>query len=278
MGEYALKSEVAGKGVAGAGLGTGIAGLTLGVFNWMLEMWRGGRRDNVHAYCQNQGLDMNAIMPLIMMAMNTGKTPANLDMYESKESANLREQLSLSQAKQYTDQAGMQTFQYFDTKLDARDQVQVGVLIEAAKNGEKIAYMQKDIDRLQEASFIHGQEICNIKAGQASMAERVTALAHNTSMQFDAQSKEFWGAIKLEGERRQSGINLEAERRECADNSILSYANATFVQNKKVIPAEDICPSVVTSRDVNNYYASGHVAATPQATSGTCCNYPTSSS
>lgn len=39
MGEF---HEYASKGVAGAGLGTGIAGLALGVLNGGLNMFRGG--------------------------------------------------------------------------------------------------------------------------------------------------------------------------------------------------------------------------------------------
>jgi hypothetical protein len=57
--------------------------------------------------------------------------------------------------------------------------------------------------------------------------------------------KEFTLEMKADLKQQfKEALALEAERRECGDKELFGYVNCNFAKNKKVIPAEDICPEV----------------------------------
>lgn len=166
-------AEFGSKGVAGAGLGLGIAGTALGILNGGLGNILGG-----------------VLTPNPNAAYVAGTMPHNggccsedrlVNRYEAAQQAELeklRNENSLLKADTYTDQKILATYQYIDGQL-------------------------KDIRDTLCAQAVHNQR-----------TEDSFALASRDLM-----------AVKAE---LQGQIALEAERRCCADNSIVNYVNATF--------------------------------------------------
>lgn len=260
--EYALKSEAASKGVAGAGLGTGIAGLSLGVLNTICSLWSQNHHPQAREVARENGLDFMAILPLIMSHCNGSRNvaPEFQAIYESKESAMLRQENATLRASQETDQKLVDVYSVLRGELKERDAVTTGTLIEAARNEERIKCLSGKVDKLEVASAIHTQELSNISRNEAVTHERLTALAHNTKQSFEAQAKEFWCAI-----------NSERDQRISADKAIYGWTEANFVRNKKVVPIENLSEKVVAATDVMSYFAAGNDDPTPVATSGQCC-------
>lgn len=163
-----FEKEYASKGVAGAGLGTGIAGLSLGVLNAMggLGAWALGNRGANYGGCN--------VIP--MCSENTPVSRFNLQ--QSERIAQLESDKALRDANTYNDQKMLEMYKYFDGKLGAIE----GRLCEQAVHNQRT-----------EDSF---------------------ALAHQDI-----------AAVKADLTRE---IQIEAERRCCGDNSIVTYANATF--------------------------------------------------
>ena len=157
----------ASKGVAGAALGTGVAGLSLGVLNALgnggiplLGGWNTGCNPAFSGNC-------------------TENTPVN--RYEANLQATIAardSQIALRDANTYNDQKLLEVYKYFDGQLrDVRDTL----CAQAVTN-------QKTIDSFALAS-------ADLAAVKSDLCNR---------------------------------IQLEAERRCCADNAIVTYANATF--------------------------------------------------
>lgn len=153
--------EYASKGVAGAGLGTGIAGLSLGVLNAMGGLGNlafGGR--NGTGCCSE----------------NTPVTRYELD--REQQIAAKDAEIALLKANTYGDQKMLEMYQYIDGQL-------------------------KDIRNTLCSQAVHNQR-----------TEDSFVLARQDI-----------AAVRSE---LGSQIAMEAERRCCADNSIVTYANATF--------------------------------------------------
>lgn len=164
-------AEFASKGVAGSGLGLGIAGTALGVLNGGLGNLLGGL---------GNGMGWNNCNP---MTVNTGCCSENnlINRYElAQESkiADLQSQIALRDANTYGDQKLLEVYKYFDGQLrDIRDTI----CAQAVHN-----------QRTEDSFALARQDLCAVK-------NELT-----------------------------SAIAMEAERRCCADNSIVNYANATF--------------------------------------------------
>ena len=175
-------AEFASKGVAGAGLGLGIAGTALGMLN-------GGLGNVLSGILQPRNDNTGMVEAAIAAAMltNPAKNAAccsedhNVNRYEAGQQARIAEletEVKLRDANTYTDQKSLALYQYVDGQL-------------------------RDIRETLCAQSVHNQR-----------TEDSFALASRDLM-----------AVKAE---LQSQIALEAERRCCADNSIVSYVNATF--------------------------------------------------
>ena len=162
-------AEFASKGVAGTGLGLGIAGTALGVL--------GGGLGNILG-----GIGGGWGNPAMGAACGAACSENMLvNRYEAGQQARISEletEVKLRDANTYTDQKILATYQYIDGQLrDVRD-----ALCHQAVHNQKT-----------EDSFVLArQDIAGVKKD------------------LEAQ------------------IKLEAERRCCADNSIVNYANATF--------------------------------------------------
>lgn len=156
-----VEKDFASKGVAGAGLGLGIAGTALGILNGGIPGLIGGWNMNG---CGN-GCSEN-------MPVN------RYELGQNQKIAQLEASLALRDANTYGDQKLLEVYKYFDGQLkDIRDTL----CAQAVTN-------QRTADSFALASA----DLAAVRAN-------------------------------LEGQ-----IQLEAERRCCGDNSIVTYANATF--------------------------------------------------
>ena len=161
-----VDKDYASKGVAGAGLGLGIAGTALGLLNGnglggILGGWNGCNGNNWGAGVCHENMPIN-------------RYEAGLQATISAKDS----QIALRDANTYNDQKLLEVYKYFDGQLrDVRD-------------------------------TLCAQAVTNQKTAD-SFALAAADLA----------------ATKRELHDR---IQLEAERRCCADNAIVNYANATF--------------------------------------------------
>lgn len=162
-------AEFASKGVAGTALGTGIAGLSLGVLNSLGGL--GGM------------LLGNRVIPFAAgMAAEAGcsenHTVNRYELSMVQENAKLRSDIALRDANTYQDQKMLEMYKYIDGQL-------------------------KDIRGALCAQSVHNQK---------------------TEDSFTVAMKDL-AAVKAELLKE---IQIEAERRCCGDNSIVTYVNATF--------------------------------------------------
>ena len=162
-----VERDYASKGVAGAGLGTGIAGLSLGVLN---ALGNGGILGGLLGGCNGNGWGAGVCHENMPINRYEAGLQAEIAAKDS--------QIALRDANTYNDQKLLEVYKYFDGQLrDVRD-------------------------------TLCAQAVTNQKTAD-SFALAAADLA----------------ATKRELHDR---IALEAERRCCADNAIVNYANATF--------------------------------------------------
>lgn len=159
-----VEKEYASKGVAGAGLGTGIAGLALGVLNAMggigaLALGNRGTMPGPGGCSEN--------MPV-----------SRYDLEREQQIAAKDAEIALLKANTYNDQKSLELYAYIDGQL-------------------------KDIRKSLCDQAVHNQRTEDSFALVRQDVECVRA----------ELSKD---------------IKIEAERRCCGDNSIVTYANATF--------------------------------------------------
>lgn len=159
-----VEKEYASKGVAGAGLGTGIAGLALGVLNTMggigaLALGNRGTMPGPGGCSEN--------------------TPVSrYDLENQQQLAAKDSEIALLKANTYNDQKDLQLYAYIDAQL-------------------------KEIRKTLCDQAVHNQR---------------------TEDSFTLARQDI-AAVKSDLTRE---IQIEAERRCCGDNSIVTYANATF--------------------------------------------------
>ena len=153
-------AEFASKGVAGAGLGTGIAGLSLGVLNSLGGLGGALLGTRAAAECSED------------------HTINRYELSMAQENAKLRSDIALRDANTYQDQKMLEMYKYIDGKLG---EVQ-GALASQAVNNQAT---KDSFQLLQER-----MECCKNELGGAIARER--------------------------------------DERKCADNTIVTYVNATF--------------------------------------------------
>ena len=159
-----VEKEYASKGVAGAGLGTGIAGLALGVLNAMggigaLALGNRGTMPGPGGCSEN--------MPV-----------SRYDLEREQQLAAKDSEIALLKANTYNDQKSLEMYAYIDGQL-------------------------KDIRKTLCDQAVHNQRT---EDSFALVRQDVECVRSELS----------------------KDIKIEAERRCCADNSIVTYANATF--------------------------------------------------
>lgn len=154
------KDNYASKGVAGAGLGLGIAGTALGLLGGNLNGILGGWNNCGAGVCHEN-------MPV-----------TRYELGQESKIAELQSQIALRDANTYNDQKSLELYRYFDGELR---NIRATLCEQAVTN-------QRTADSFALASA----DLAAVKAN-------------------------------LEGK-----IAMEAERRCCGDNAIVTYANATF--------------------------------------------------
>lgn len=174
-----MEKEYASKGVAGAGLGTGIAGLSLGVLNAM------GGLGALAMGNRNQTVPVVPATPYGLGGWNGygGCCSDNMpvtryDMDKEHDIAAKDAEISLLKANIYNDQKALELYAYVDGQL-------------------------KDIR----------QSLCNQAVHNQRTEDSFALVRQDVESVRSELSKD---------------IKIEAERRCCGDNSIVTYANATF--------------------------------------------------
>lgn len=151
-------------GVAGAGLGLGIAGTALGLLNGGIPGLLGGCNGWNMGGC-NGGCSENMVVNRYELGQN-------------QKISELQSMIALRDANTYGDQKLLEVYKYFDGQLkDIRDTLCVQAVTNQ-KTADSFALASADLAAVK-------QDLCN-------------------------------------------RIALEAERRCCADNSMVTYMNATF--------------------------------------------------
>lgn len=218
---YDVKSNFASRGVAGAGLGLGIAGTALG----LLALSRNGNGlnlfgnssnvpENVNINTLGGGMGHGTYGPTVFQTWEKGCEDALLAQ------KNLYDFAILNQNQRFSDRQTIDSelFGLYKSQVDAdfnlykstRDSFDA-VTAKQNSNAFALYKSQRDADD--------------------ALAARISAL--ETKQAVDA-AIEPWRAkvldMKINGvaANAQSAVSLEAERRCCADNKIVSYVNGNF--------------------------------------------------
>ena len=161
-------AEFASKGIAGAGLGTGIAGLTLGVLNGGLGNLIGNGCGGVMGMGYNRGVG----------CCNEDHLINRYEMGLVQENATLRSDIALRDANTYNDQKMLEMYKYIDGRLN---------------------------------------EVNAVLSSQAVMNQSTKDSFQLLQERLDCCKTEMCGAL-----------SRERDERRCADNTIITYTNATF--------------------------------------------------
>lgn len=215
------KKEYASKGVAGTGLGLGIAGTALG----LLALNRGGFGLFGNGWGYNHGMPQNVNINADID--RAGSTPTAFEAWEKGCEDNLKQQADLynlalsNQANIFNDRQTLngELFSVWKSQVDA----DFG-LYKSTRDSFDIVNK-----RITDDSFaLYKNQRDNYDALSARIANLETKQAV-------ADAVEPWRAKVLDmringvAAASQAGINLEAERRCCADSKIVNYVNSTFV-------------------------------------------------
>lgn len=206
--------EYASKGVAGAGLGLGIAGTALGL---LALNNRGFGLFGNSGMPENVNINNNAGSPT---------TPSAFDVWEKECSDNLEQQANLynmalnNQYQRFNDRQTLngELFSVWKGQVDA----DFG-LYKSTRDSFDIVNK-----RITDDAFALYK---NQRDNFDTLSARIGALETKQAV---ADAVEPWRAkvldMKINGvaAASQAGINLEAERRCCADNKIVNYVNSTF--------------------------------------------------
>ena len=157
-----VEKDFASKGVAGAGLGLGIAGTALGLLGGNLGGILGGWGNNCNG----------------AVACSDNMLVNRYELAQNQKISELQSAIALRDANTYGDQKLLEVYKYFDGQLkDVRDTL-CAQAVTNQKTADSFALASADLAAVK-------QDMCN-------------------------------------------RIALEAERRCCGDNAIVTYANATF--------------------------------------------------
>lgn len=169
-----VEKEYASKGVAGAGLGTGIAGLSLGVLNAMggLGALALGSRNLAHP------MPYGTVGYACAGVCSENMPVSRYELDREQQIAAKDSEIAMLKANTYNDQKTLEMYAYIDGQLkDIRK-----TLCDQAVHNQ----------RTEDSFVLVRQDVASVKS---------------------ELSKD---------------IKIEAERRCCGDNSIVTYANATF--------------------------------------------------
>lgn len=260
--------EFASKGVAGTGLGLGIAGTALGLLNGggnnccgnnggILGNLFGGNNCN---NCCNTETKESAMLRQQVAALTAERysdrtaTEAFKEanrLGETKEAADLRQQIATLNAERYSDKVAIDAYKeavLLSNRNDEKMQANLKeVYVALADLDKREAVNQANIacmyDKLNtKIDGVHGELLGNIKCLSDNTGFRLDALKTETAQAIVALKTETNTSISALRTETAQGIALEAERRQCGDTSILEYVNGHFVPGKLSMPLSSICP------------------------------------
>ena len=226
-------AEFASKGVANAGLTTGIIGTALGVMN------SGGCGNGLLGNLLGGGNCCNNANAAHMMAGQA------MNYFENKEAANLREQVATLTAEKYADNVGIQVYKEAMAASNKNDERLNLTLKEAAqelvvtrerlaRNEEQfkclVAQVSENTGKINKLE----EETCAARVREAQTLKDVECLAASVTQKIDALRNETSAAIALEGERRVNG-----------DNNIMCHVKACYVPGELVMPLSRLCPEAM---------------------------------
>lgn len=216
--EKDCNKEYASKGVAGTGLGLGIAGTALGLL---------ALSNNGFSLFGNRNSSMPQNVNINTDSIGTSGTPSTFDVWEKGCEDALRQQADLynmalsNQYQRFNDRQTLNSelFGVWKSQVDAdfglykstRDSFDI---VNKRITDDSFALYKNQRDNFD----ILSARIANLETKQAV-----------------ADAVEPWRAKVLDmrinnvAAASQAGINLEAERRCCADSKIVNYVNSTFV-------------------------------------------------
>lgn len=222
-----MSGEFASKGVAGAGLGLGIGGVATGLpalIMSIISLVREGRQHKAEMMAASNGIDMNAINGIL----NDKAAIATLTSEKYTDAAVLDLYKQQTQAQQALEVQINANFKESFQALAALDK-------QTAINEVRNECLVKQVDRLAVNVEKLNTEVCDSRVRETQMGAEIRALAADT----------------------QSAINLEAERRQCADNATRAWVKATYVPGTLKLSPSSMCPTPVTCGDVLAYYNAG---------------------
>lgn len=214
--------EYASKGVAGTGLGLGIAGTALG----LLALNRGGFGLFGNGWGHNYGMPQNVNINADVNGTN-GAVPTTFSVWKKECEDNLKQQADMynfalsNQYNRFNDRQTLNSelFSVWKNQVDA----DFG-LYKSTRDSFDIVNK-----RITNDSFALYK---NQRDNYDALSARISNLETKQAV---ADAVEPWRAKVLDmringvAAASQAGINLEAERRCCADSKIVNYVNSTFV-------------------------------------------------
>ena len=170
-----VEKEYASKGVAGAALGTGIAGLSLGAINAIGGLCGMAMRNREAAPAASAAI---AVPYAVGYGCSENMPVTRYDLDREQQLAAKDSEIALLKANTYNDKKSLELYAYIDGQL-------------------------KDIRATLSAQAVHNQRT---EDSFALVRQDVECVRSDLS----------------------KDIKIEAERRCCGDNAIVTYANATF--------------------------------------------------
>lgn len=218
--------DFAKKGTANAALGLGIAGTVLGGAALLREGGffgrgrRGGYYDGYEKEYEHGGCH------------HGDRNERHYEIHQSERISLLEAQLAQQSAERYASEGDCRTYKELRCVIEK----------ETDEN-------EKRIEKLYDKVCANDKELAVMQARTESKLECLNdkIFTIGTTLR-----NEFKAGLELEAERRECccektdlKIKLEAERRQCGDEKLFEFMNCHFVRNKKVIPADEICPPVM---------------------------------
>jgi len=221
--EHEHDGKYASKGTAGAALGLGIAGTALGIWNAWKENndRRYGRRGSGYDYddCDDHGRRGRGC------GCEDGyrwrreeRHERHYELEKENELATVKAALAQQSAERFAEQGDFKNYRTLSRMIEEENE-------ELAR---KVGFLSEKVCELQKCCAV-----------SEAKAEGKFEVLKEGLRDF---KEDLYGVKQAAKEELRAGLSLEAERRECGDRELHTWANCTFAKNKKVIPLEDICP------------------------------------
>lgn len=207
--------EFASKGVAGTGLGLGIAGTALGLLAGSNNGNGGGLLGGLFGGNNNNG-----------MLAAQGAYQAAISCKDAE--------IGQLKAERYADHVGTGVYAALAAANKEQNQELVVTRERLARNETQFQCLTEAFGNLRGNVSDLNREVADMRVREQRTSDAIDCLAKTTADRFES----VYGTIK-------SSVGLEAERRECGDKRLWEYVNCNYVKAQKKISKDDICPEVM---------------------------------